>query len=58
MPPLQLTFELVDALTASTDGCKRVAIAEAVQPLLSETVTVYVPEPTLFNVEDVEELDH
>ena len=42
LPPLQLTF-VVFTETASTEGCDIVVDAVPVHPLLSVTVTVYVP---------------
>ncbi len=44
LPPKQLTFVLLATATFSAAaGCEMLAVVLAVQPLLSVTVTLYVP---------------
>ena len=43
LPPLQLTWVWAEILAVNTAGCVIVAEVVFVQPLLSVTVTVYVP---------------
>ena len=51
-PPLHETFVAVK-VTARTAGCVKVLALEVVHPLLSVTVTVYVPMAT----EETDEVD-